>query len=373
MVVADPYQGVGNNPPDADIYATGKGWDGVPEFRAALTDISLRKKELRSYSGYRFASRAVSLLLNAIVEEQKVYEEEANLCDAETERVKLWRASLEALRRKCGADLHRNVEEELMSAGRSGAVAATSTLQKRLENTIDRWSDGAFAEFSQLAASADHEANQRVISPSMERLKSAVTVLGQAELPVPNARGDDKVKKYAGRLGKAFRDGFEIFADSKMGMKTKLAAQHLREFEDSKLSWIEFYKLKKGKTFKSEELAKKASGYVKWTEAINSFGPLVEQFGSLVYDVTRDVLSAQEADKKAQRRNELREELHKATSEIEAEAIKGFESLVSSFSEWLTKKEEVYSCLRSRLDLQSADLKGFEAELITLQKQSSTF
>lgn len=368
-VGADPYQGVQNEAPDGSVYAMGAGWDGVPELRGALAEARGTAAELRTLAGYRFASRAVDILSRVVQEERKAREEERATCENELERLRLWRTSLDARRRECAANLHRAVEDELMSASRAGTAAAAKVFQKQLAEAVDRWSDQAYAEFERLAASADQEAGERGRSPSMERLKRLIDEMSEVESQPKSPSGDGKVMKHASKLGLAFRDGFKAYARVDLGMSMEEAAKHVREFKDSGLMWAAFKKVKEGETFASEAIAEKASIYVKWADALDAFGPLVEQLGPLLFEIGDHMLSKNEADKKAQRRQELRVALREAAVEVEAQAMTGFDKMVATFREWLEQRERIYQPAKRSLDAQVSELVRYEENLVSLLQQ----
>lgn len=370
-VSADPYQGVGNETPDASIYAMGAGWDGVPEIRASLAAAHDAASELRTLAGFRFASRAIVALSEMVVNERGAREEARTTCENDLERAQLWRTSLDVLRRKCSADLHRVVEDELLSFTRVGTVAAADALQNRLAETVDRWSDQAYAEFARLTAAADQETAERGRSPSMEQLKRISVEMAQTETedkPLPGS-SNGKFKKHASGLGRAFRDGFKAYARLALGMSPEEAAKLVREFKQSGESWAAFSKARKGKTFASETVAKKASGYVKWADALDALGPLVEQLGPLLFEIGGDVLSAIEADKKAEQRRALRESLRGAALEVEAEAMTGFDEMVAAFGEWLDQLEGAHEPAKRMLDEQILALMHYEKQLAELLKK----
>lgn len=368
-VSADPYQGVVNEAPDGSVYAMGTGWDGVPELRAALAEARGAAAELRTLAGYRFASRAVAILSRVVQEERKAREEERATCENELERLRLWRTSLDALRRQCAADLHRAVEDELMSAGRAGTAAAAEAFQKQLAEAVDRWSDQAYAKFERLATSVDQEAGERGRSPSMEQLKRLIEEMSEAESQPPPPTGDGKVKKHASKLGLAFRDCFKAYARVDLGMSTEEAAKLVREFKESGQPWTVFREARRGKTFTSEAIAKKASKYVKWADTLDAFGPLVEQLGPLLFEIGDHILSKNEADKKVQRRQELRVALREAAVEVEAQAMTGFDEMVATFREWLEQRERIYQSAKRSLDAQVPELIRYGDNLASLLQQ----
>lgn len=262
---ADPYQGVGNEVPDASIYAMGEGWDGVPELRATLEHAASHAEELRTLAGFRYASSVVRALSITVQNERIEREDALQTISNELERLKLWSTSLQTLRNKCASDLHRTVEDELLSASRSGTTAAAEALEKKLSAAIDRWGDQASAEFEQLAASAEQEVGQRARSPSTDRLKRLIIELSDPGTPGSKPDAGGRIRKYVGPLGRSFRESFKAYVRVDLGMSIEEAAKHVRDFQASgKLD-----------VFKTEEVAKKASQYVKWTQAVDACGPLL--------------------------------------------------------------------------------------------------
>ncbi len=368
-ISADPYQGVGNEAPDGSLYAVGDGWDGVPGLRAALAEARGADAELRTLAGYRFASQAVAILSCEVQKEYTACGEKQATCKDQLERLQLWCAELNALRCKCKGDLHRVVEDELMSASRVGTIAVAEDLQRRLVEAIDQWSDQSYAEFNRLATSANQEADERGRSPSMEQLKRLIEEMSKAENQPPPSTDDGTVKKHLSELGRAFQDGFKAYARVDLGMSIEEAAKRVREFNESGQTWSEFIKTMKSKTFTSEAIAEKASKYVKWNDAINTFGPLVEQLSPLIFEIGTDILAAREADKKAQQRQELRDALRAAATKVEAEAMTGFDKMVATFREWLRQQEDIYQPVKCSLDAQVLELKRYENNLASLLQQ----
>jgi hypothetical protein len=367
MVGADPYQGVGNEAPDASVYALGDGWDGMPELRAALKDTARQAAKLRTLAGFRYASGVVRDLSSSIRNERTEREEALQTVGKEVERLVLWATGLQALRSTFAAELHRVVEDELLSAGRTGTAAAAHALEKKLAAAIDRWSDQAYAELEKLASSAEKEIGQRARSASMERLKRLILELSDAGLPEPKPNGDGRILKYGGRLSRSFREGFKAYARVDLGMSLDEAARHVRDWQKSGIAWAEYSKAKgKYRTFASEFVANKASSYVKWTQALDTFAPVLEQIGTLLYDVADGVLSKIEADKMAKRRGEVREALKLAAHEVESEAITGFDEAASNFSSWLAEQERLLIALQSSFEAQVAALRVHEAALQAL-------
>lgn len=363
-VSADPYQAVGNEPPDASIYAMGAGWDGVSELRASLASAHEANQELRTLAGYRFVSRAVVILSSMVANERDDREEALTTSENELERVRLLRTSLDALRRHCSADIHRVVEDELLSVSRVGTADADA-LQKCLAETVDRWCENAYAEFARLAEAADLETAERARSPAMDRWRRLIAEMAQADTESePQApRGEGRFSRRATKLGQAFRDGFKAYARVDLGISIEDAAKALKEYQQSGQTWSDFSKTKAGKTLPSENMAKKASGYVKWANALDAFVPIVEQIGPLLSEISGDVMSAIKVEKKAQNRRALLEELRRAAQEIETDAMTGFDEMVSAFGEWLNQQENTHERARRALDGQITTLTHYTKQL----------
>jgi hypothetical protein len=372
-VSADPYQGVGNEAPDATIYAMGEGWDGVPELRAALERAVSFADELRTLAGLRYASSAVRELSSTVRHERTQREEVLQTSTDELERFNLWQTNIQGLRDKCAAELHRTVEDELLSESRTGAASPSEALHKNLSAAIDRWGRQAYAEFEQLAKSAKQEVGRRARSPSMEQLKRLILELCDAEPHKSQSDTDGLIKRHAGRLGRSFQEGFKAYARLDLGMSIEEAANHLRKYHESGKTWAEFAKdIGKGKSFASEEVATKASKYVKWAEAIHTFGPLVEQLGTVVYEISGEILSEREAAKKAKRRNEIRDAIRAAAADVETKAMTWFDVMTSAFSAWLGEQEKMTLAAKSSFEAQIAALKGYEATLDALMRERPT-
>ncbi|MBF0889730.1 MULTISPECIES: hypothetical protein [Gluconobacter] len=367
-ISADPYQGVGNNTPDAESYAMGDGWDGVAELRAALQNAFRNANELRILAGFRYASMAVAELVRSVQCERNERDDALQTCAGELERLKLWSINLDNFHDKWKAELDRIIEDELLSASRRGTGAAT-TLHEKLSAAIDRWSDQASAAFEQLTLSAQLELGQRARSPSMERLKQLILELTNIEDTPPKSELGKKVFERMGRLGGAFRESFKAYAHFDLGVSLQDAAKHIKEYENSGKTWAEYLQdLGKKKPFANEEAALKASEYVKWGQAMGTIGPIVTQLGGALYEIGGDILSQREANNRAKLREDLRNALRTAVMEVEAEALTSFNEMTSSFLALINKQSAMQIAAKSAFEAQITALEGYSDTLDTLMR-----
>jgi hypothetical protein len=366
-ISADPYGGVGNGPPDAGIYAMGEGWDGVAALQAALKKVAGKADELRVLAGLRYVSGIITDLTRSILREQTGREESLRTSRDEVERFALWRANLEALHGKWEAALHRIVEDELLSASRTGTAAAAETLHGRLSTSIDRWGEQAYAEFEHLAASAQQELGQRFAGPSMERLKQLVLELGDAKGSDARSGIDAKLMKHAGRIGNMFREAFNAYVNVDLGMSFEDATKHIQEARKSGKSIEKFFET--SNPFGSLKNAQQASNYVKWGQAMDAVIPVVTQLGGVMYEVSGEIMSQREADKKQELRRKLRDTLRLLTKEIEDEAMTAVEKMYGAFSQWIDEREQAYMAIGASIEAQLAALGEYAATLDGLMQE----
>jgi hypothetical protein len=366
-ISADPYQGVGNGPPDAGTYAMGKGWDGVPPLQAALKQAAGQAGELRILAGLRYLSSIITELTRSILKERAEREEALRTSRDEAERFALWRANLEALHGKWKAALQRVVEDELLSASRTGTAAASETLHGRLITSIDRWGEQAYAEFEHLAASAQQELGQRFASPSMERLKQLVLEMGEAEGSDAKSGIDAKLMKHVGRIGNTFREAFNAYVNVDLGVSFEDATKHIWEARKSGKSIEKFFET--SNPFGSLKNARQASNYVKWGQAMDAVVPVVTQLGGIIYEVAGEIISQQEADKKQEQRHKLRDTLRQRTIEVEDEAMTAVENMYGAFSQWIDEREKAYMAIGASIEAQLVALGEYAATLDGLMQE----
>jgi hypothetical protein len=366
-ISADPYQGVGNAPPDAESYAMGKGWDGVAALQAALKKALDQADDLRALAGLRYVSGIITDLTQSILRERTGREESLQTSRDEVERLALCRANLEALRGKWEAALHRIVEDELLSASRAGTVAASETLYNGLSTSIDRWGEQAYAEFEQLAASAQQELGQRFAGPSMEKLKQLVLELGDTERSDTGPGIDAKLATHASRIGKMFREGFKAYVHVDLGMSVEEATKHIGAARQSGKSMEEFFK--SSNPFGNLKNAEQASKYVQWGHAIEAVVPVVTQLGSILYEVSGEIISKQEADKKVEIRRKLRDTLRQLTKEVEEEAMTAVKNMYGAFSQWIDEREQAYMAIGASIGAQLVALGEYAATLDGLMQE----
>jgi hypothetical protein len=366
-ISADPYQGVGNGAPNAGIYAMGEGWDGVAGLQAALKKAAGHADELRVLAGLRYVSGIITDLTRSIVAERTGREESLRTSRDAIERFALWRANLEALHGKWEAALHRIVEDELLSASRAGTAAASETLHKRLSTSIDRWGEQAYAEFEQLAASAQQELGHRFAGPSMERLKQLVLEMGDTEHSDTGHGIDAKLVKNASRIGNMFREGFKAYVNVHLGMSFEEATKHIRDARQSGKSMEEFFK--SSNPFGSLKDAEQASNYVQWGHAMDAVVPVVAQLGGILYEVSGEIISKQAADKKVELRRKLRDTLRQLTKEVEEEAMTAVKNMYAAFSLWIGERAQTHLAIGASIEAQLVALGEYAATLDGLMQE----
>jgi len=153
-VVADPYQMVGNTPnPEPETYDIGRGWDGVEGLAAEVLALREQHGELRPQAGARF----LRLLLSDVRDELVRLAEDLSLSkegmDNEVDRHGLYEQRLDAMERQSRAELHRRIEDALLSHSRRGDAGADSirSLKKRSPRS---WTSGLWGASPSIAVSS---------------------------------------------------------------------------------------------------------------------------------------------------------------------------------------------------------------------------
>lgn len=363
-VVADPYQMVGNLPnPGPEAYGFSRNWDGMDEISREMLDLRQQRRELRSRAGCRF----IQLLVGDVRGELRGIEEELTLSkegmDNEAKRYDMYEQRLNALQRQALAELHRRLEDALLSASRSaGAVGAESivNLEEMLSKLIDDWAEESSAAYSQLVAELELDATERMKRPCMDGLRRLAQ---EADGPEGSAvrPGFDPLKTgiKAMAFGPALRQSFEKYATFELGMTMKEAAKRLDDLASSGKT-IEDYIKSKGKdaAFRSIEHAEKASKFVKWTRALDVAGPLVEQIGGVLFEVANEFMTARQAEEKAQRRVFLRQQLQTEAGNIEKEAATLFNAHCDGLRHWIGERDAIFRQAVSKLDEQLGNIRG---------------
>ncbi len=368
-VVADPYQMVGNiQDPESEIYDVGRSWDGVENLAQEILALQERRIDLRSQAGARF----VRLLLGDVRDSLRQHADDLTLSrdgmDNEPDRHVIYEQRLNAFQRQARAELHRQIEDVLLSVSRSGDTGADaiSSLKEGLAKVIDEWAEGSFAEYRRLASDLELEVRERMARPSMAGFRRLVY---EAEEREAKQKGPKIDPLNTGRkvlaFGPAIRNAFEKYAVAELGMTLKEAAERLQKLESSGETVEAFIKSQgRRATFRGGEHAKKASEFVKWAGFLDAAGPLVEQLGGVLLEIAGEMMASKQADEREQQRLELRRQLRAKAEELENEAVVTFDLTCDGLRHWLSERLSAISSSRESL---SEQLKQLEKSAVSIE------
>ena len=308
-VAADAYQTVGNSPaPDPDLYDDSRDWDGVKALADSLSSLCAEREMLRAAAGARFvaelASEARDKLTTMITKDEHTLE----ACANEIEHRRGIEQRLNALTRSAEAKFHRLVEEGLLHAARIGSDTVGKTLEDSLSPVVDEWSETSLAEYGELAKEVEFEVQARMARPSMAAIRR---LHENADDDGAQQRPDAVAKKIGKRI---------------LGFGPKL-----------------------GEAFRTAGHADRASRLVRWGRVIDTVGPLVEQLGDMVFETVDEIIAAQRAKERAQRRSNLMEQLRQETIKIEKEAAATFNEACDGLRQWLHDRIAALEDERTRL------------------------
>lgn len=374
-VVADPYQLVGNAPnPEPEDYDVGRTWDGIEKLADEVRSLAETRHELRLQAGGRF----VLLLLNDVRDELVRLAEDLALSkegmDNEMDRHAIYEQRLDSLRRQARAELHRRVEDALLSVSRSGDAGADSirSLEQTLAKVVDEWAEGSFADYRQLVGELELEVRERMAGPSMDGFRRLAQEAEENEAKAKSSKIDPlKTGRRALAFGPALRKAFEKYAAAELGMTIKVAADRLQKLESSGETVEAFIKSQgRRAAFRGAEHAKKASQFVKWANVLDAVGPLVEQLGGALLEVAGEVMTAKRAEERAEQRLELRRQLRTEAEKLEATAAADFDSTCDGLRQWLSERLATINSGRDSLSEQLVKIRTTTASLEELIKAS---
>ena len=344
-VAADPFQMVGTDPaPERDFYDHSRDWDGVEALTRSLRSMCTERESLRAFAGARFvaglAHEARKMMTNMITEN----EYKLKACANEVEHHRLSEQRLNALQRQATADLHRRVEEELLHASRMGAESAADVAQKledSLSRAIDEWSDSSLDDLRRLAAEFESEVQDRMARPSMAGFRRfhEHTVQEASDSEQRHHVDAKKIGRLVLGFVPALRKAFDAYARSELGIDLNTAADRLQKIEASGKPVKDFIKTQgQQASFRSTAHAEKASRLVGWGNAMDKVGPLVVQLGDLLFEAADEITTAKRAQKRAQRRSDLMEQLRQETVKIENQATSDFDGACDELRQWLHQR-----------------------------------
>jgi hypothetical protein len=88
-----------------------------------------------------------------------------------------------------------------------------------------------------------------------------------------------------------------------------------------------------------------------------------------MYEVSGEIMSQREADKKQELRRKLRDTLRLLTKEIEDEAMTAVEKMYGAFSQWIDEREQAYMAIGASIEAQLAALGEYAATLDGLMQE----
>jgi hypothetical protein len=369
-VVADPYQMVGNMPnPESEIYDSGfRSWDGIDNLAREILALRERRRDLRQQAGTRF----VRLVLRDVRDELRRLTDDLALrkkgMDNEVDRHTIYEQRLDALQRQARAELHRRIEDVLLSVSRSGDTGADSiwSLEESLAKVIDEWAEESFAEYRRLADELEFEVRERMAGPSMDGFRRLAHEAEEREAKPKGPKVDplNTVRK-ALAFGPTIRNVFKEYAAAELGMTLKVAAERLQKLESSGETVEAFIKSEgRRATFRGAEHAKKASQFVKWSSVLDALAPLIEQFEGVLLEVTGAMITAKQAEERVQQRLELRRQLRAEAEKLEDDAAVDFDSTCDGLRHWLSERLSAISSGRESL---SEQLKQLEKLAVSIE------
>ena len=359
-VAADPYQMVGNNPaPQRDLYDHGRDWDDVEALTESLRGLCTERHILRAAGGARFVAGLAGQARETLTGMTTEHEHTLEACANEIEHHRLSEQRLNALKRQAAADLHRRVEEALLHASRIGSDSVDDvvrTLEDSLSRSVDEWSESCFADYRRLATEFEFEVSERMTRPSFAAFRRI-----QEEAADENRQQREHVdpaklgKRIARGFGPALRNAFDAYARSELGMDVRTAAARLQNIETSGETVNDFIAAQgRQATFRSVAHAGKASRLVKWRGVMDTVGPLVVQLGGMLLDAADEIITAQRAKERAQRRSDLMAQLRQEAVKIESQAAVNFNAACDGLRQWLHQRitafEEGQAGLKQRVD-----------------------
>lgn len=367
-VVADPYQIVGNTTnPEPEIYDIGRSWDGVEGLANEVLALRKQRRELRAQAGARF----VRLLLSDVRHELGRLAEDLTLSkegmDNEVDRHAIYEQRLDALQRQAQNELHRQIEDSLLSVSRSGDAGADTiqSLEGTLAKLVDEWAEGSFAEYRQLVGELELEVRERMAGPSMDGFRRLAQEAEEQEAKAKSPKIDPlKTGRKVLAFGPALRKAFEKYAASELGMTIKEAADRLQKL-DSSGETVEAFIKSQGRhaTFRGSEHVKKASQFVKWASVLDAVGPMVEQLGGALLEVAGEVMTAKRAEERAQQRIDLRRQLRAEAQKLEKAAAADFDSTCDGLRQWLSERLATINFGQESLSEQLEQLKKSVASI----------
>lgn len=374
-VVADPYQMVGNMPnPEPEIYDIGRDWDGVQDLAAEVLALRKQHNELRARAGARFVRLLLSDVRDELVRLAEDFALSKEGMDNEVDRHAIYEQRLDALQRQARAELHRRVEDALLSVSRSGDTGADSirSLEQTLAKVVDEWAEGSFADYRQLVGELELEVRERMAGPSMDGFRRLAQEAEEKEAKAKSPKIDPlKTGRRALAFGPALRKAFEKYAAAELGMTIKVAADRLQKLESSGETVEAFIKSQgRRAAFRGAEHAKKASQFVKWASALDAVGPLVEQLGGALLEVAGEVMTAKRAEERAEQRLELRRQLRTEAEKLEATAAADFDSTCDGLRRWLSERLATINSGRDSLSEQLVNISTTTASLEELIEAS---
>jgi hypothetical protein len=360
-VVADPFQMVGNSrAPRSEEYDIGRSWDGVSGLAGELLGLVEQHEVLRAQAGARFVHFLLRDTSNQVLWLMEDLSRRVEDMENEVRRHSLHQQRLRAMVQQARTELHRCVEEALLSVSRSGEVGEESArrLEEVLFKTVDEWSDASFAEYRRLASELELEVAESMTSPSVGGFRRfAQEFAGRsAGEKSPSVDWEKQFKKFLS-MAPALRSAFEKYAAAEIGMPLQVAAERLQELQSSGKTVAVFIKEKgRSSAFRGVEHVESASKYLRASHILDAVVPLIQPLGELVVDVGVEVMSERRAAERARQREELRSQLRKEAEKLEMHVFSDFDVLCSGLGSWLIERQALVVASRDRLQAQLREL-----------------
>lgn len=370
-VVADPYQMVGSTPnPARELYDLGRSWDGVGELGQSIRALRDQRDVLRRAAGARFVRIVIEVVRNELQRLADDLSEGKEGLDNQIHHHALYEQKIDAMQRQARAELHRRIEDTLLSASRSGRTGPETihALHDALSDLVDDWAEGSFAEVRRLADELELEVRERATGPSMDGFHRLADELAARETEMDQPRTDlVTIGRKAMDLLPAVREAFERYAAMELGMSLKEAAGRLEGLESSTGTVETFINsTKRTMVFRGAQRAERASHFVKWARVLDAVVPFVEQLGGLLLEVANETMTSKQADERAQARREIRAQLRQEAEKLEASAAANFDTTCDGLRRWLSERLSTLESGRRSLGAQLHTLGEWEASLNAL-------
>lgn len=363
VVAADPYQRVGNKRQlSRETYDRSRTWDGMDDLAAALRRMGERLPVLRKATRlrlYLFITRqALTTIRDEREQQQLALQEVQNM----QQRREQFEQRLNALIEAARAELDGIIEEELLSASRSG-LQTVDDIKKKLETrfieTLQRWTTKHDGELQKLARELELDLEERAKRPGARTFEKFLEEGSAAKEDKPQGYG--LVLKVLKKAEPKLKDALRLYHEAKIGMTLSSAKAELRRLSSLRSAEARstYFAGKGG--FKSEAQASAARKYVMTHTVLDAVGPALLELAAL----TVQILQERRAEAaKAKRRQELLQQVDNAVRWL-AQAYWQGEPKVG-IDGWLKGAEEFRQELRAHFKVHEDLLPSLRGAVDTL-------